>query len=326
MERRDLPLTALRSFEAVGRALSFALAAKTLGVTHGAVSRQVTALEERLGTRLFERGGRLSLTQAGEALLAEVSPAFDQLTTALEAAGTATDRRTIVVNAPPTFTIKWLIPRLSLFHREHIDAEVRLFTGIGPVSEIKMDAVDLAIRRLPPGAGKTASTPFLSSTLLAVCAPELIERRAPTSIEDVARLPLIEAATAAVGWHEWFDKAGHRLPNSVRFNRFEQMFLALEAALEGLGVALLPSALILDDVAARRLTVAWHREGVYDRDYCFVKSPLTRNARMLASFTDWLSLQGQECDSLLRTVLPQYARQDQLRDRGFTPALRSRPK
>jgi LysR family glycine cleavage system transcriptional activator len=308
MERRDLPLTALRSFEAVGRHLSFALAAKALGVTHGAVSRQVTTLEEKIGTRLFERGGRLTLTEAGEALLAEVSPAFDQLTAAVEAVATAGNRHVIVVNAPPTFTMKCLIPRLSLFHRQHIDTEVRLFTGIGPLNEIKMDAVDLVIRRLPSGPGKYQTNPFLSSALVAVCAPELIERKKPASIEDIAGLPLIEAATAAVSWREWFDKAGHSLPNSARFNRFEQMFVALEAALEGLGGALLPSALILDDIAARRLTVAWNQEGVYDRDYCYVKSPLTRNARMVATFSDWLAAQGRESDSLQKLVLPQYAR------------------
>jgi LysR family transcriptional regulator, glycine cleavage system transcriptional activator len=304
MERRDLPLTALRSFEAVGRLLSFALAAKALGVTHGAVSRQVTALEEKLGTRLFERGGRLTLTEAGKDLLADVTPAFDQLTTALEAAATTHDRRSIVVNAPPTFTMKWLIPRLSLFHRQHLDADVRLFTGIGPLNEIKMEAVDLVIRRLPPGAGKYQSNAFLSSALIAVCAPELIERNKPASLEDFARLPLIEAATAAVSWREWFDKAGHPLPNGARFNRFEQMFVALEAALEGLGVALLPSALILDDIAAHRLTVAWSLEGVYDRDYCFVTSPLTRNTRMVSAFSDWLTAQGRESDNLQQSVLP----------------------
>jgi LysR family glycine cleavage system transcriptional activator len=305
MERRDLPLTALRSFEAVGRSLSFAVAARTLGVTHGAVSRQVSALEEKLGTRLLERGGRLQLTEAGQALLADISPAFDRLTSALEAAATTTDQKAIVVNAPPTFTMKWLIPRLSLFQRQNAEAEVRLFTGICPVSEIKMDSVDVVIRRLPSNTAKLDSSSFLSSALIAVCAPELIERNRPTTIEELARLPLIEAATAAVSWREWFDKAGYRLPNSARFSRFEQMFVALEAALEGLGVALLPSALILDDMAAHRLTVAWDQPGVYDRDYHFLKSPLTRNARMVTAFTNWLASEGRESDSLRKSVLPE---------------------
>lgn len=305
MDRRDLPLTALRSFEAVGRSLSFAIAARALGVTPGAVSRQVTALEERLGARLLERGAGLKLTEAGQALLADISPAFDQLTTALETIATTTDRRAIVVNAPPTFTMKWLIPRLSLFQRQHTEAEVRLFTGIGPVGEIKMDAVDVAIRRLPSNTVRFESSPFLSSALVAVCAPELIERVRPASIEDLARLPLIEAATAAVTWREWFDKAGYQLPSNARFNHFEQMFVALEATLEGLGVALLPSALILDDMAAQRLTVAWNLPGVYDRDYHFVKSPLTRNPRMVAAFTDWLTSEGRESDSFRKSVLPE---------------------
>jgi LysR family glycine cleavage system transcriptional activator len=200
--------------------------------------------------------------------------------------------------------MKWLIPRLPSFQKQHSDAEIRLFTGVGPLNEIKMVGVDLAIRRLEPSANKAEAKPFLSSKLIAVCAPELIAQDRPVSLADIARLPLIEAATAAVSWREWLATAMYALPDTVRFSRFEHMFFAMEAALEGLGIALLPSALVLDDIAANRLVAAWHLAEVYDRDYSFVVSTQTRNARLVASFTDWLLAEGRESDALQKLVLP----------------------
>ena len=243
MDRRNLPLTALRSFEAVGRHLSFSRAADALGVTHGAVSRQIASLEALLGVRLFDRGATLALTEEGHKLFAGVAPAFDRLAAAIEGLERGETLRVLAVNAPPTFTMKWLIPRLSAFQRRHSDVDVRLSTGIGPLRELKMNEVDVVIRRLERPENDIRSTPFLSTALLAVCAPELIERTSVSAPLDVARHQLIEAETGALGWAGWFAAAGCTVPVNARFTRFEHMFFALEAALDGLGVALMPSAL-----------------------------------------------------------------------------------
>jgi LysR family glycine cleavage system transcriptional activator len=301
MVRRHLPLTALRSFEAVGRCLSFARAADLLGVTHGAVSRQISALETMLGIKLFERGARLAFTTEGERLFAGVQPAFDRLVEAIDDVRRDGSRSVLSVNAPPTFTMKWLIPRLSSFHRNHRDIEVRLSTGIGPPGELEMNKFDVVIRRLAePDAG---STPFLASTLLAVCAPELIERRPIASPQDLLELPLIEAATANVSWADWFVRADCALSPKARFTRFEQMFFAVEAALDGLGVALLPSALIVDDLAAKRLMLAYDLRGMYERDYSYVLSPLDRTYKAATLFGDWLSKQGEDSNHFSRAVI-----------------------
>ena len=303
MDRRNLPLTALRSFEAVGRHLSFSRAAHALGVTHGAVSRQIASLEAVLGVRLFDRGATLALTEQGHRLFAGVAPAFDRLAAAIEDLERRDTQCVLAVNAPPTFMMRWLIPRLSGFRRRHSDVDVRLSTGIGPLRELKMNEVDVVIRRLERPAAEVRATPFLSSALLAVCAPELIERTPLTAPLDVARHQLIEAETGALGWADWFAAAGCALPANTRFTRFEHMFFALEAALDGLGVALMPSALVVDDLAAGRLTIAWNVPGVHERDYCHLLSPLTRQARVAEFFGAWLSQEGEESNKLGESVL-----------------------
>jgi LysR family glycine cleavage system transcriptional activator len=303
VDRRHLPLTALRSFETVGRCLSFARAAELLGVTHGAVSRQITALEELLGVKLFERGARLTFTAEGERLFAGVRPAFDRLAEAMDELKRDDSRSVLTVNEPPTFTMKWLIPRLSSFHRRHRDIEVRLSTGIGHPRELKTNEADVIIRRLAATEADARSTPFLASALLAVCAPELIERHPIKAPQDLSGLPFIEAATSNVSWADWFRLAGCELPAKPKFTRFEQMFFALEAALDGLGVALLPSALILDDLAARRLVVAWHVKGIHERDYCHVLSPQTRARGLAATFVEWLSKEGEDSNRFGQSVI-----------------------
>ena len=283
--------------------MSFSRAADSLGVTHGAVSRQIALLEKSLGVRLFDRGATLALTEQGQRLFDGIAPAFDRLAAAIQGIDSRDAQRVLLVNAPPTFTMKWLIPRLSRFQQRFRDVDVRLSTGIGPLREIKMNEVDVVIRRLAQPDSDTASTPFLSSALFPVCAPELVERRPIKSPQDIADLQLIEAETGALGWIDWFARLGHTLPASARFARFEQMFFALEAALDGLGVALLPSALVLDDIAAGRLKVALKVPGFHERDYFWLCSPLTRQAEIGRAFVAWLSEEGGDSNRLADSII-----------------------
>src|SRR5688572_10582084 len=173
---RKLPLlTALPSFEAAARMLSFTKAAEELHVTHGAISRAIKNLEDQLGVLLFERGTRsVRLTAVGEPYARAVREALDQLAAAT---ALATDRRsnsTLNVSTSDGFAGRWLVPRLYRFHREHADIDVRVATT-GKLTNFLGDGIDIAIRY---GSGKY---PGLTSEFLTdedvfpVCSPKLLK-------------------------------------------------------------------------------------------------------------------------------------------------------
>jgi LysR family glycine cleavage system transcriptional activator len=303
MDRRELPLTALRSFEATGRYMSIGRAAESLGVTHGAVSRQISALEETLGVRLFERGARLSLTDEGRQLFERVRPAFESLTEAVLDVMRRENKAVLAVDAPPTFTMKWLIPRLSNFQRRHPQIEVRLSTGINMPNLREPNVADVIIRRHAINDPQSKSTPFLSSSLLTVCAPDLIERRHIHGAADLQALSLLEAETSNMRWTDWFERAGTPARADAKITRLEQMFFVFQAALDGLGVALLPSALVVDDLASGRLAVPWLLPGIHERDYAYLVPPLARNRSAAAVFCSWLIAEGAEANKLGLSVI-----------------------
>src|SRR5580704_19597598 len=145
--RRLPPLNALRVFEVAARTGSYAEAAAELGLTHGAVSRQIAALEGWLGQRLFARAGRrMVATPIARAFAAEVSLSFDRVIAAAEACGRPVSRRILRVSAPTTFAMRWLIPRLDRFHTERPEIEVAVTTATTLHDELR-GGFDVAIRR-----------------------------------------------------------------------------------------------------------------------------------------------------------------------------------
>ncbi|HEX4386063.1 MAG TPA: LysR family transcriptional regulator, partial [Myxococcales bacterium] len=144
--RRLPPLNALRVFEVAARARSYAEAGAELKLTHGAVSRQISALEAWLGQRLFVRSGRrMVATLAARAFAAEVSLAFDRMSTAADACGRPSVRRILRVNAPTAFAMRWLIPRLNRFHARQPEVEVVVTTATTLQAELR-GGFDVAIR------------------------------------------------------------------------------------------------------------------------------------------------------------------------------------
>jgi LysR family glycine cleavage system transcriptional activator len=155
--RRPLPLNALRVFEVAARTSSYAQAGAELGLTHGAVSRQIGLLESWLGQRLFVRTGRrMTATQAARAFAAEVSLSFDRMTAAAEACGRPSARHRLRVSAPTTFALRWLIPRLELFHGQRPEVEVAVTTTTTLHEELR-GGFDVAIRRGLGRAGRMAA-------------------------------------------------------------------------------------------------------------------------------------------------------------------------
>ncbi|RIY02589.1 LysR family transcriptional regulator [Aureimonas flava] len=241
MVRPYLPLTALRAFEASARHLSFTRAAIELCVTQGAVSHQVKALEQSLGTALFERLPRgLLLTREGEMLLPSVRDAFDRIAGTLTRFENGRLRETLRVGAIGTFAVGWLLPRLPAFAERHPFVDLRLSTHnnrVDPAAE----GLDFAIRFGSGAWHATWAQAILPAPLSPLCPPAVAARlRAP---EELLGETLLRSYRADE-WTRWFEAAGlppePRMPGGITFDSSLAM---VEAALGGAGVALAPPAL-----------------------------------------------------------------------------------
>ena len=239
-----LPLRALQAFEAVMRLGGVGRAAERLGVTHGAVSRQLGQLQALLERPLFEgpRNARRPTAEA-ERLWAEIAPAFATLEAAF--AGRAGRVRRVRVSCLSTLAARWLIPRLPAFAADAPGTAIELTESYAPL-ERSLGGADLAIRMLPAGAvlpdGVTA-TPFMDNRFGLVLAPGLAERAAPGRL--VSR-------SHPSAWDDWAARSGRAVPATpvVEFDHQQTM---IEAALAGLGAAITQEALVRGELEAGRL-------------------------------------------------------------------------
>ncbi|NDZ17176.1 transcriptional regulator GcvA [Variovorax sp. WS11] len=291
--RKLPPLNALKAFEAAARHVSFTKAAAELHVTHGAVSRQVLLLEDWLGVTLFQRGAsQVGLTSSGRAYAQEVTSLLDRLTVVTAQVMEKAAPAAISVSAPPTFTMRWLIPRLSTYQRKRPGIEVRLTTSIAPV-HFQENNYDIAIRgALEPMTG-CDSVPFMTETIVPICHADFVESGGLRSPEDLARHTLIRYSTEPYAWSTWFDAAGIPEIAGAGTLHFEQMFFALQAAAEGLGVVLVPLFLVADDIVAGKLCAPFGLHGAMLRHYYANTSPASTHNAVIADFRAWLIEEGR---------------------------------
>ncbi|HEY4541812.1 MAG TPA: LysR substrate-binding domain-containing protein [Noviherbaspirillum sp.] len=301
--RKLPPLNALKAFEASARLVSFTRAAHELSVTQGAVSRQVAALEDWFGVALFQRSNsQLVLTEAGSKLCEEVTAALDRIALAVSGLQQQADLTQLAVSAPPTLTLRWLIPRLSSFQRAHPGTTVKLAASLQPLDFTGEKSGIILRAGHTPIAGMPAVS-FLVEKLVPVCHPDLLERCPLRSPADLCRYKLLSYATEALSWSEWLHKVEAPPIVPVAALGFEQMYFALQAALEGLGIALIPYFLVADDIAAGKLCAPFGPFGAHERHYYAYRNPAQPAAPVQDAFLDWLIEQGREtmqlCDQLM---------------------------
>ncbi len=282
------PLNAIKAFEAAARLSSFTRAAEELNVTHGAISRQIRVLEDWLGARLFERTSRNAVpTRAGAELLAEIGPALDRLAgAAMRARSGAPARGPLRVSALPTFAMRWLIPRLPEFQRDHPELELGIVTASTPAEQFRMD-VDVVISgpsQQPGWAGRQ----FLGEARLPLLSPDLIRRCPLQAPPDLARHTLLHAATLRDAWPRWLAAAGVPELKPARDQVFEHFYFAIQAALEGLGVVMGPLALVSDELRAGRLLAPIRKPVVRTRGYFVYAPEASSDAPAIAAFRKWL--------------------------------------
>jgi len=292
MNRKLPPFPALRAFEAAARRNSFTAAADELHVTHGAISRQVAALEAWVGVQVFHRNGkRVRLTEDGRRYLSKVQDAFDSIAAATDQLRDTGVVHVLRVNALPTFAMKWLLPRLSQFQRMAPNVELRLATSNQPVETL--DSFDVAVRRGPAHWPNCASGQFLDESEIPVCSPALLKRLPIHTADDLARHVLLHSDTRLDAWHHWLQAAGVKAKCRKK-QSFDHFYLALQAAVDGLGVALGPLPLLDDELASGRLVTPLEAPRIDARGYWWVARREVANAPLVEQFCRWLEAQAKE--------------------------------
>lgn len=292
--RRKIPSPMmLQAFEASARSLSFTDAARTLNLTQSAISHQILGLEEYLGVQLFERvRKRLQLTQAGQALLMRLTPALDALETALrETMASQPTARSLRLGVVPTVAATWLIPRMADFYARHPDITLDLVTRL-PFN-FTNNSLDAAIN-LGNARWPGASSDFLmEEESLVVCHPAM----AATTLKhpsDLARTTLLHLSLRPHAWRDWSADAGVELPDALSGPKFEFHAMVAQAAVAGLGAAVLPRFLILEELANGKLVSPFGPVVRSPTPYYLVYPPANRGLPALQSFRDWLLTQGAE--------------------------------
>jgi LysR family glycine cleavage system transcriptional activator len=293
--QRSLPLNALRIFEVAARTGSYAEAGVELGLTHGAVSRQIALLEAWLGQRLFVRTGRrMTATPAARVFAAEVSLSFDRVTAAAEACGRPSARQILRVSAPTTFALRWLIPRLEEFHATRPRVEVTVTTTTTLHDELR-GGFDIAIRRgsAHPGAWpQYQAVSFLQEADTLIVSPTLFERSPLHQPADIASHVLLGSETRPGDWAKWLERADLPHRSDQRRRVFDHFFVTLQAVVDGLGIGIGPLPVLQTDVEAGRLLIPFPTIRVPRIGYVALIPFDANKTSVLMSFIDWLVAEG----------------------------------
>jgi LysR family glycine cleavage system transcriptional activator len=297
MSRRLPPLSALRAFEAAARHLSFTRAAAELGVTQAAISHQVKLLEDQLGQPLFRRlTRRLLLTDAGQTLWPGVRDGFDRLAQAVQKVQASGDSGVLTLSLTVSFAARWLVPRLGGFLKAHPEIDVKLTTTDRMVDFARED-VDAAIRHGDGEWPGLDSWRVLSPAYTPLLSPKLVEDVKLEQPSDLQRLPLLIESDDNINWRAWFQAAGTPWRPHRRMVEFDTTQMAVQAATEGLGVALGPPEYFYDELESGRLLQPFEVYILTDEAF-FLVSPTGRAEEpKIRAFRDWILAEAAKSEA-----------------------------
>ncbi|MGJ5068788.1 transcriptional regulator GcvA [Bradyrhizobium oligotrophicum] len=298
-------LNGLRAFEAAARHLSFTRAASELNVTQTAISHQIKRLEDELGIRLFVRQNRsLALTPQARDYLPLVRAAFDDLRLATERLVRKDNAKVLTVSTIASLAAKWLLPRLTAFQEAHPGIDVRITTSTGLV-DFRKDDVDAAIRYGRGHWPGVRAEWLMADELFPVCSPALLQGDKPLRCpEDLAHHTLLQASGGYDDdWRLWLTAAG--LP--VEMSRqgrlsFDLSLMTVQAAIDGLGVAIGRTAYVQDDIAKGRLVVPFKITLPSDAGFYLVTPEGRTDPPKLKAFRQWLKGAVQQKSAAANSV------------------------
>jgi DNA-binding transcriptional LysR family regulator len=288
------PLTNLLAFEAVARRRSFALAAAELHLTASAISHQVARLESQLDVRLFERSAHgVRLSAAGERYLARVGGALSAITAATEDLRQGVGN-SLYVHSAPSIASLWLMPRLRGFAEAHPDISLNL-SAAHTHSDFALGQADIDIRYGVPQWPHLEVEPLFEEKIIPLASPAFIQEHRLKRPERLLEVPLIQSNVSVVQWSDWF-AAFTELRAPDRFSlRFDRAVMSIEAAAQGLGVALESATVAGRHIAERKLKPVFGLEQAVKVQAHFAVFP-ARHARRpaVAAFLAWLRGQAAQ--------------------------------
>lgn len=293
MRRRDLHFNSLRSFEVTARHRSLSKAATELGVTHSAISHQIKLLEEQIGAELFTRSSQgIRLTPPGEALLSVLSESFDRIGNTLSKLADTAGNSTLHVTTTPTFATRWLVPRISAWRSLETGISLHLLPTLDFL-DLDEGAADVAIRcGKPPWPGLTSEL-LRPIDMTPVCSPSLLKDGGLKDARDVLSHELIHADIGghALGeeWRMWLTAAGVSPDADLQGSSFRDPSLALQAALDGLGIAMGYLDLVEPAVESGRLVRPFDLVVKHYFSYYFVYPTTRAHEGKIRRFKDWLA-------------------------------------
>src|SRR5437667_4716481 len=312
MSARLPSLNGLRAFEAAARYLSFTQAASELNVTQTAISHQIRRLEEELGIRLFVRQNRaLALTPEARDYLPGVRAAFNDLRLATDRLQRKDNDRVLTVSTLASLAAKWLLPRLSAFQEAHPGIDVRITTSTTLV-DFKGGDVDAAIRYGRGHWPGLRADWLMADELFPVCSPALLAGKKPLRRpEDLADHVLLHSSAGNDDdWRLWLTAAG--LPTNLSKQpgvSFDLVFMTIQAAIDGIGVAMGRTSYVRDDIAKGRLVVPFEITLPVDAGFYLVSPDGRADTPKLAAFRNWLVATAQNRPEALADATPPARRQ-----------------
>jgi LysR family glycine cleavage system transcriptional activator len=290
------PLNALKAFEAAARHLNFTRAADELCVTQGAVSRHVIALEDRLGVKLFIRDRRrLRLTQEGEDYADAVGRAFRIISENTAALVATRNTEVIQIAATPTFSVRWLMPRLANFYARHPRTEVmfRISNNATGLTDFADTNVDLGIEYVEdgsplPGEGYSRTTLFEEQTSI-VCHPQMVSGLPPPrDLADVPDYLLLTSIRRKRDWDFFLDASGLGSVEHHREIHLENSTLVYQGVRDGLGLAVVPLRFVEDDLRLGNLIRPFDLDHATGHSYVLTVAPDRLRRAAVRAFKDWI--------------------------------------
>lgn len=294
-------LNAVRYFAAAARLQSFTAAAQELNVTQGAISRMVQALEQDLGVQLFIRNGRyIALTATGQTYYEEVSAALDRIGAASKQVQRTMKNETLALIVNSGFATRWLVPRLPEFQRSHPDIHVEILASEADES-IQGQQAPITIRLgTPPWGGCVVTRLPMGSTFGVVCSPRLRDSHDLKQPQDLLGLPLLAHSSASRDfWQEYFESFGLSRPDLGQTPRFHQLLMLAEAAISGMGFAVVPLFLFEPELRSNRLVQAIPHTLESQRGYFITHPRGADHDRKVQVFKKWLLSQANKTQPIL---------------------------